>query len=807
MKRPRPANVCVIERLFLTLCVTLLFPAAIAVAQTTGNQGALASEIQYYYGVRTIVDLPLHELAQQFPELEGLQPAESQDALRFVLEDVGFNVKTFFRNLPNTTSIEEVRQQRLNSSGKVTDSDAQKFHYLVLTDAEKNGATATEYRVDTKGRAIEPRLLKGGLSLLTEGFAASSAYFDPSFQSGSDFRYLGRQDLDGYHTYVVAFAQRPQTARILSRLESQSGALRSAVILVQGLAWIDERSLQIVRLRTVLLKSREDIGLNRESTRIKFAPVHFTKASTELWLPEEVIVTLEWRGKTYRNVHRYSNYKLFTVGTEQRQERGEPTATIPEEPKEPQEKTPPTQQAEQIHLLPPSPAAGVAPTPNVPAQVTGPIPEPRVSTIKVEVKQVLVPVIVTDQKGHYVTDLKLGDFQVLEDGVPQQVLALNTEQDAAHLFEPISPDLQQPPTVTLDVTPLEGVPVESTYVVCIDTLNSSFESFSQVRSALRELFKSEKSDTAEYALVAVGRTPSIIQNLTKDPATVLSAIGNKELDKSILYSETANHRQQESRLTEMLQEYCRKCPCLTGQDPDMGGNPTCSGLWQNVEGWAASEAQERSFQSIQFLRDLRTIVRQMGAIPGRRVFILISDGFNLQPGHELFNLLAAYTGDPGVALRNSAANLEPELEFLLQTASGRSVTFYTLDCRGLVASATGAYDATDDYRPTRTTATVMPEMQLQGSSGNENQDVLRRLADATGGTFYGNSNDLLKGMRKAFADGRVYYVLAYASKNKNADGKFRRIEIRVRGRRMEVRAKEGYWAPGPASYLMEQRQR
>lgn len=43
------------------------------------------------------------------------------------------------------------------------------------------------------------------------------------------------------------------------------------------------------------------------------------------------------------------------------------------------------------------------------------------------------------------------------------------------------------------------------------------------------------------------------------------------------------------------------------------------------------------------------------------------------------------------------------------------------------------------------------------------------LADSTGGLFFGNSNDMLKGLRQALADGRAYYVLAYNSSNKLAD--------------------------------------
>jgi hypothetical protein len=57
----------------------------------------------------------------------------------------------------------------------------------------------------------------------------------------------------------------------------------------------------------------------------------------------------------------------------------------------------------------------------VPAQPSaGPV-------IRVDVRQVLVPVIVTDGKGHHITGLKASDFHILEDGVAQEIAAFSTD--------------------------------------------------------------------------------------------------------------------------------------------------------------------------------------------------------------------------------------------------------------------------------------------------------------------------------------------------------------------------------------------
>lgn len=43
-------------------------------------------------------------------------------------------------------------------------------------------------------------------------------------------------------------------------------------------------------------------------------------------------------------------------------------------------------------------------------------------TIKSDVREVVVPVVVTDKSGRYITHLDREDFAVLEDGIPQRLV-------------------------------------------------------------------------------------------------------------------------------------------------------------------------------------------------------------------------------------------------------------------------------------------------------------------------------------------------------------------------------------------------
>ncbi|HEV2176931.1 MAG TPA: hypothetical protein VGW33_06990 [Terriglobia bacterium] len=261
----------------------------------------------------TVVDWPFPEVRREVPELKKLDASTSQDELPAILGRVGERVAALFRDFPNTTSREDVNEEKLFPEGTVETSISQDFHYLVLAGSEAGRPIFREYRTNAKGRLVTPSGLNQGF-VLTAGFASMAIHFHPQYQGQSRFRYLGTEMMDKHETDVVAFAQKPAA--------QEKGVLvisgRRAVVLYQGVAWIDHSNDKIVRMRTDLERPALEIGLKRQTTRVKFGEVHFKGESVVVWLPREVVVEAEFTGQTFRNIHRYSDFKLFSVETEQK---------------------------------------------------------------------------------------------------------------------------------------------------------------------------------------------------------------------------------------------------------------------------------------------------------------------------------------------------------------------------------------------------------------------------------------------------------------------------------------------------------
>lgn len=270
-------------------------------------------DLESYNKVQSVVSQPVAELVKAMPELKTLVPA-SADTLPGILKSVGSNVAALFTDFPNTISVEQIRQERLRSNGKVQEQLDQKYEYLLVARPEDQGLGLEEYRGDSTGARAVVKGLQGGF-MLTSGFASAALIFHPAYQSGSSFRYLGHESMDGHDTDVVAFAQKPSTARMVERFNADDD---SVLILVQGVAWIDAATHEIVRMRTDLLKPQPKVRLERQTTEIQFGEVRFKEISKPFWLPRDVTVTVEWKGHNYRNLHEYSGFRLFNVNTNEK---------------------------------------------------------------------------------------------------------------------------------------------------------------------------------------------------------------------------------------------------------------------------------------------------------------------------------------------------------------------------------------------------------------------------------------------------------------------------------------------------------
>ena len=276
-----------------------------------------------------------------------------------------------------------------------------------------------------------------------------------------------------------------------------------------------------------------------------------------------------------------------------------------------------------------------------------PAPE---ATIKVEVRQVLVPVIVTDKEGHHVSGLTRPDFQVFEDGVEQKISGFSVEDAELTAAAAVPGMAPAPESTAAQAAPAalpQAAPARRTYLICIDSLHTSFGNLVYVRQALSKLFRSERAGDSLYAVLALGASTQVVQDTTPDPEKALQAIESKNFQKSFLASQKGSAQAQMLEFRHTLDEVRHACD--TGQ-------PECARKTQ-LPAQANQIALEDRVYARSFLSQFYSAVKELSHTTGRRTIVFISDGFQLVPGKQAFELLAAYFPEfQSAALRTVKSN-------------------------------------------------------------------------------------------------------------------------------------------------------
>ena len=182
---------------------------------------------------------------------------------------------------------------------------------------------------------------------------------------------------------------------------------------------------------------------------------------------------------------------------------------------------------------------------------------------------------------------------------------------------------------------------------------------------------------------------------------------------------------------------------------------------------------------------------------------LLEPGGQPRPGDELVRLPPP-TGRGGttVAVEREIQGCHLELDRLSrldhpqrfrelqQLATRNNVSIFPVAVGGLAATDGGAAERVF-VSDTRGGATPLGRDAVRMSARVTN---LREIAEVTGGTAVVNTNDLAAGFDSLVDELSGFYLISYSPTDARRDGRYRRIDVRVRPPGVVVRARAGYVA-------------
>ena len=397
------------------------------------------------------------------------------------------------------------------------------------------------------------------------------------------------------------------------------------------------------------------------------------------------------------------------------------------------------------------------------------------ATIHQTVNNVLVDVVVTDKNGQPVKGLSKGQFQVLENGAPQQIAFFEEHQAQPALAPPAHP-LQLPPNVYTNIA-TTAPDTGPTLILLMDALNTPSADQVKVRLAMLEYLRKIPAGP-RIAIFTLTSKLRMVQGFNSDPATLTAA-----LDQAATW-------QKQSHLTDDV-----------GQDsyadsmPKLGIGTATSGTSDVFQNFVAHEQAWRVDQRVGYTLDaLNALATYLSALPGRKNLIWFSGSFP-------FGLGADSAIPQGASSGFQTENLDRSRDYSAQIRS-------TSDLLKLARVAVYPMDPSALPTPSMFSSTQTNAGIVRGGAGLNQDNVdstveisshstMDTIAEETGGRAFYSTNDLAAAINTVTQLGSNYYTLAYVPREKNYDGKYRKLSIKVDGAKVKLDYRRGYYAEDP----------
>jgi VWFA-related protein len=357
-------------------------------------------------------------------------------------------------------------------------------------------------------------------------------------------------------------------------------------------------------------------------------------------------------------------------------------------------------------------------------------------TFKVEVNYVELDAVVTDAQGRFVGDLTKEDFQVLEEGTPQSIIAFSRVELPV---ERPDPPLFKRTVVEPDVRSNREAFNGRVFLMVLDDLQTDPRHGLRVQAAARQFIRRYVGANDMVAVVTTGGNASASQEFTSSQSRLIAAV-NKFMGR---------RPPRESALMSGR-----------GTPGDRGTGPG---------------DMESGFRARNTYATLRNVAEYFAAVRGRRKAIL---WFGQGVDYDISNPFVARDADI----------VRQTMQEVIQTANRANVSFYGIDARGLGAGLDEAIEISGIPDETNDSTAIQNEVR-------RGQDSLRSISSETGGFPIVNENDLNAAFERIVRENSSYYVLGYYASNDKRDGKFRNVQVRVTRPGVTVRARKGYNAP------------
>jgi VWFA-related protein len=354
---------------------------------------------------------------------------------------------------------------------------------------------------------------------------------------------------------------------------------------------------------------------------------------------------------------------------------------------------------------------------------------------------VIVNVSVRDRSGAPIEGLTRDDFEIFEDGKPESISVFEFQRLAGEPPRPLKASAAAPGAPAITPSAPGQVRYRDRRLLVLFFDFSSMEPPEQIRAqqAALKFIREQMSPSDLVAVMAFTNRLRVLEDFTDDRERLASVIGAFRIGEASELAAEADTGGEEG-------------------GPDTGA------------AFIADETEFNIFNTDRKLSALESAARMLASLPEKKALVYFSGGVGRTGIENQSQLLAT-----------------------INAAVRANVSFYAVDARGLMALPPGGAASQPAMRGSAVFTGSAQRQQRERFSNQ--QETLVTLAEETGGKALLDTNDLSEGIVRAQRDIQSYYILGYYSGNAALDGRFRRIQVRLK-RPLQARLdyRQGYFA-------------
>jgi VWFA-related protein len=389
------------------------------------------------------------------------------------------------------------------------------------------------------------------------------------------------------------------------------------------------------------------------------------------------------------------------------------------------------------------------------------------TTFKVRVNLVQVRVVVRDENGKVVENLKKEDFLLFDNRKPQTISTFSMETPSSRAVSVVAVS-DHPETDGQTPATAAGLPQRFVSLL-FDDVHISMDDAVTVRVAATKIFDALAPSDRVGIYTTSGQ---VTQEFTSDHE-VLKEFLNRIIARPVSQTEVHSCPDISYYQADLIENRNDQQALGVATEDAVqcayNGDETKSAIARSLAQAAATRALTTGDISTDYAyRHMEDAMRRLSGMPGQRTLVFISPGF-------ILSTLLADRAD--IVDRANRAGI------VIDTVDARGL--YTPDVMGDIASP-----SVDSYKTQGYKASYRVAAQSAQSV------ILEDFALGTGGSYFHNRNDLDVALRQAVAAPATSYLLGFSPQNLKLNGSFHALKVSLAGKqKYTLQARRGYYAP------------